>query len=99
VLDQVLDRLRQHYEAAGKKELFDRLQGCLAGEPQQSSYAQVGAALRMNEAAARMAAYRLRRRYAELLRAEIAQTVSRPEEIDEEIRHLIAVVGRRQGGG
>jgi RNA polymerase sigma-70 factor (ECF subfamily) len=53
----------------------------------------VAAELGVNEAAARMAASRLRGRYRELLRDEIVQTVSTPEEIDDEVRHLFAVFG------
>ena len=93
VLDRVLARLRQEYSAAGKQELFSRLEGCLPGAQSPVAYAEAGAALDIKEATLRMAALRLRRRYGQLLRAEIAATVSSPTEIDEEIRYLIRVVG------
>jgi RNA polymerase sigma-70 factor (ECF subfamily) len=95
VLDQVLVRLRDDYAAAGKQALFEQLQSCLPGAQSEISYAQIAATFGMNESAVRMAAHRLRRRYGELLRAEIAVTVSSPEEIDEEIRYLIALVGHQ----
>lgn len=94
VLERALDQLRDEYTRAGKSEVFARLQHCLPGAQERIAYAEVGAALHLNEAAARMAAHRLRRRYGELLRAEIAATVSSPEEVDEEIRHMIEVTGQ-----
>ena len=53
-------------------------------------YADIAARAGMSEAAVKVAAYRLRRRYRELLRQEIAKTVSGPEEVEDEIRHLFA---------
>ena len=94
VLERTLEQLREEYTRAGRQQVFARLQHCLPGAQERIAYAEVGAALQLNEAAARMAAHRLRRRYGELLRAEIAATVSSPEEVDEEIRHLIEVTGR-----
>lgn len=94
VLDRVVARLRDEHRAWGKGEHFERLRCCLPGADSRIDYAAMGAALQMNEAAVRMAAHRLRRRYAEVLREEIAATVSNPGEIDDEIRHLIAVIGQ-----
>ncbi len=86
-------------EQATPETLFERqweqLQSCLAGAQSEIPYAQIAAAFGMKESAVRMAASRLRRRYGALLRAEIAVTVSSPEEIDEEIRYLIALVGHQ----
>ena len=62
----------------------------LSGEKGEASYAQVAAELNMSEGAIKMAVLRLRRRYGELIRAEIAQTVTTPEEADEELRFLFA---------
>src|SRR6266851_1654299 len=95
VLDQVLVRLRDEYTGGGKKALFEHLQNCLPGAQSEIPYAQIAAVSGMKEPAVRMAAHRLRRRYGELLRAEIAVTVSKPEEIDEEIRYLIGLVGQQ----
>ena len=93
VLDRVLARLRAEYDGAGKAELFAALQGCLPGADGGLSYAEAGAVLHLGEGAVRMAALRLRRRYGELLRQEVVATVATPAEIDEEIRHLIKVIG------
>jgi RNA polymerase sigma factor (sigma-70 family) len=91
VMDRVLARIQDEYTRLGKGKLFDLLQDCLPGADGQSSYAQAGAALQLKESSVRMAALRLRRRYGQLLREEIAQTVASPKEIEEEIRHLITV--------
>jgi RNA polymerase sigma-70 factor (ECF subfamily) len=92
VLEQTLARLRQELTRAGKENLFERLKGVLAGEGLDESYAQIADELDTSEQAVKVAVYRLRRRYQELLRAEIAQTVASPEEIDEELRDLFAAV-------
>ena len=75
--------------SGGKADLFDALKGCLGGSKDET-YAATAASLGMTEVAVRVAAHRLRRRYRELLRAEIADTVSSPEEIDDEIRYLFS---------
>jgi RNA polymerase sigma-70 factor (ECF subfamily) len=93
VLEGVHQRLRKEYVVAGKAQEFQALQVCLSGEKGRASYAELGEPLGMSEGAVKVAVHRLRRRFGELLRAEIAQTVARPEEVDEEIRHLFAVVG------
>jgi RNA polymerase sigma factor (sigma-70 family) len=91
VMDRVLELLQEEYARAGKKELFQLIQGCLPGADGESSYAEAGTALDLKESSVRMAALRLRRRYGQLLRQEIAQTLASPNEIEQEIRHLIEV--------
>src|SRR5262249_1357680 len=91
LLDQVLTRLRDECAADDKAHLFDRLRGFLSSSSEHESYAEVAAELGTNEPATRQAVRRLRQRYRELMRAEIAQTVASPEEIDDEIRHLFTV--------
>jgi RNA polymerase sigma-70 factor (ECF subfamily) len=93
LLDQVLPRLRDEYAAAGKGELFDQLRMYLSDAKGALSYADAAARIGLNESAARQAVHRLRKRYRELIRAEIAQTVSDPQEIDDEIRHLFEIFG------
>ena len=88
LLEQTLARLRQECSESGKADLFNELKGMLAGEKRQHRYAEVAARLDMTEAAVKKAAERLRDRYAELLRMEIAQTVSEPGDVDEELRDL-----------
>jgi DNA-directed RNA polymerase specialized sigma24 family protein len=92
LLDQVFARLREKCVAAGKAQLFDALRIYLSGEKSAGSYADVAPGLNMTPGSVQVAVHRLRRRYGELLRTEIANTVSRPEEIDEEIRHLFAAL-------
>jgi RNA polymerase sigma factor (sigma-70 family) len=89
LLDQVLARLQAEMTADGKAALFEALKGHLTGG-QTIGYATTAAGLGMTEGAVRVAAHRLRRRYRELLREEIAQTVTSPDEIEEEIRYLFA---------
>jgi RNA polymerase sigma factor (sigma-70 family) len=89
LLRTVLDRLQDEMQRAGRADLFERLKGALVGDT-TVGYASIAAAANTTEAALRMAASRLRRRYRELLREEIAQTVRSPEEVDDEIRRLFA---------
>src|SRR5438105_8350878 len=92
VLDQVLTRLRDEYRATGKMLLFDQLQKSLTDEPERSSQAEIAHELGMTENAVKQAFHRLRQRYRELLREEIAHTVMAPGDIEDELRHLIAVL-------
>jgi RNA polymerase sigma-70 factor (ECF subfamily) len=94
LLDHVLDRLRREASVSGRQAVFDQLQGCLLGERPSARYVQLGARLGMSETAVKVTVHRLRQRYRELLREEIAHTVTRPDEIDEEMRYLFAVVSR-----
>jgi RNA polymerase sigma-70 factor (ECF subfamily) len=93
VLETVMEELRKEYTVAGRQALFEAFQVFLSGETATSTYAELGANLTMNEGAVKVAVHRLRRRYGELLRSEIAHTVGSPREIDEEMRHLIAALG------
>jgi RNA polymerase sigma factor (sigma-70 family) len=95
LLEQTLARLRQEFENIGKQRLFDSLKGALTGEDISEPYATIAARLDMSESAVKVAVHRLRRRYQELLREEIAQTVATADEIDEELRSLFAAVRAR----
>jgi len=95
LLDNVLQRLREEHEAEGKGELFTRLSGSLIGDRDSQPYADLGNQLGMSEGAVKVAVHRLRKRYRELLRMEIAETVEREEEIEGELRHLFTVLARR----
>lgn len=92
MLDQVLARLGDEYRAAGNTPLFDRLQKSLTDEPDRLSPADIAHEFGMTESAVRQASYRLRQRYRQLLREEIAHTVLGPGDIEDELRHLIAVL-------
>jgi len=91
-LERVLARLRDELGREEQRAQFDELKGFLLGDPSAPPYAQVAAKLDTTEAAIKMAVQRLRRRFAEVLREEIAHTVVGPEEIDDEIRCLFAAI-------
>ena len=92
VLDQVLARLTDEYREAGNIRLFDRLQKSLTDEPDRPSLADTARELRMTEGAVTQASYRMRQRYRQLLREEIANTVLARGDIEDELRHLVAVL-------
>ena len=92
LLEQVLVRLRAEYEAAGKLPLFDRLKELLAGESGQPSQAKIAAEMGMTENAVKQAFHRLRYRYRQLLHEEIAHTVAAPDDVEDELRHFMAVL-------
>ena len=97
ILQTALDRLREEFVGRGQTALFERLQDYQPREAGGQSYAQLGDDLGLTEAAVKSAVQRMRQRHRELLREEIAQTVTRPEEIEEELRHFRAVLGRERG--
>jgi RNA polymerase sigma factor (sigma-70 family) len=88
LLDQVLARLQGEFDQGGKAQQFDALKGTLTGGL-ETAYAAIAERLGMSQVAVKVAVHRLRRRYRELLREQIAHTVADPSEIDEEIRHLL----------
>lgn len=89
LLDSVTARLRAEY---GNPAHFDALLPCLAGRTADTPHVELAARLKVTEPALRVTLHRLRRRYREILRDEVAQTVARPEDIDTELRHLLAAV-------
>jgi DNA-directed RNA polymerase specialized sigma24 family protein len=92
LLDQVLTRLQEEYRAAGNVILFEHLKALLTDESDRPSQAQIANELAMTENAVKQAFHRLRERYRQLLREEIAHTVMAPGDIEDELRHLIAVL-------
>jgi RNA polymerase sigma-70 factor (ECF subfamily) len=92
LLEQALARLREEQTSAGKERLFECLKGTLTGEDAPRPYTELAAELGMSGGAIKVTVHRLRRRYGELLRAEIAQTVTAAEEIEDELRRLFAAV-------
>lgn len=93
VLDRTMARLQAEAIGTNKQKLFDRLKVYLTAEKSSIPYRDVAAELDMAEGALRVAVHRLRRRYRELLRDEIAQTVISDDQINEEIRDLFAALG------
>ncbi len=92
LLERALAQLRHEAKASGREQQFAELKIFLTGERPSVSYAELAGRLETTEAALKMAVQRMRRRFAELVRAEIAQTVSSADEVEEEIRHLFAVL-------
>src|SRR6266852_317409 len=94
LLEQAFAKLRQESVCAGKGERFDRLKIFLEDGAKPGDYDAVGVELGMAANTVAAAVHRLRERYRELVRAEIAHTVSSPEEVKEEMRHLFAALAQ-----
>jgi RNA polymerase sigma factor (sigma-70 family) len=92
LLVQVMARLREEYAAMAKADYFAKLSPLLDGDPPAKSYSGLASELGVSPGALRVAVHRMRRRYRELLRAELALLVATPEEIDEEIAFLLAAL-------
>jgi RNA polymerase sigma-70 factor (ECF subfamily) len=92
LLDCVLRRLRQEYVASGRETLFEQLKPTLTEASRAVRYADIAARLGSSEGAVKVAVHRLRQRYRELLRAEIAETVATPAEVEDELRSLFAAL-------
>jgi RNA polymerase sigma-70 factor (ECF subfamily) len=92
LLEEVLNRLEKEYRRDGKGELFAALKQTLMGASASQPYAQLAANLGLGEGAVKVAVHRLRKRYRELIRAEIANTVASPDEVNDEMRHLLATL-------
>ena len=92
LLDRVFARLRDEFDRAGKQKEFNSFKVYLTGEAGTPSHREAAAELGMTEGAVKVAVHRLRRRYRDLVREEIAQTVAGPEDVDEELRHLFSAL-------
>ncbi len=92
LLDRVFEQLEKEQQALGKGAAFEHLRFCLTGERSAVPYADLAAKLQVSEANVKVLVHRLRQRYRELLRAEVANTVATPEDVEEEIRALFAVL-------
>jgi DNA-directed RNA polymerase specialized sigma24 family protein len=93
-LENARARLRAEYAAEGKGDTFDLWERFLPGRESPLSYARASAQAGVPEGTFKSDVHRLRRRYGELLREELARTVASPGDVDDELRHLIAVLGR-----
>ena len=96
LLDLTVNRLRDEFAAAGKPGDFDILKGCLMAERGAIDYAAVASRLGVNEGAARVAVHRLRKRFREIYREEISQTLAEARTWRREMRHLAAALARRK---
>lgn len=93
LLNAILDLLGREYADAGKGQLFDTLRPCLTGEDDALPYRNLAQELSMTEGAVKTAVYRLRRRFGDLLREEIAQTVANADDVEREMEDLFLVLG------
>lgn len=88
LIDTARQQLRKHLEKKGQAALFDQLQSVIEKEETDTPYRDLAVRLNASEAAVRLQVFRLRRRFAKLLREEVAKTVETPEEIEEELAWL-----------
>lgn len=93
LLEQAMARLRAEYTDTARVAEFEQLKSALTAERGAIPYAELAAALNTSEGAARVAVHRLRKRYRELFRAAVADTVSEPGDVDDEVRHIATVLG------
>lgn len=92
LLQRALDRLRCEMDADGKGPVFDHLKGQIWGAGEPATAQVLAAGLGLTEGAVRVAAHRLRKRFRELLRAEVAATVGSESDVDDELRHLAGLL-------
>jgi RNA polymerase sigma-70 factor (ECF subfamily) len=93
LLEQTLTRLRKEFVATGKAGEFEELKGVLTAEKGAIQYAAMATRLGLTEGATRVAVHRLRQRFRTLFREEIAHTLSSPDEVEGEVRHLMVLFG------
>jgi RNA polymerase sigma-70 factor (ECF subfamily) len=94
MLDRVVIRLRDEFMEHGRSDHFDRLKVFLVGQP-DAPYAALAREMNISEGALKVAIHRLRKRYRELFRQEIADTVASPEDVESELRFLAAVLSKK----
>lgn len=94
VLEQAMARLQGEWTDTDRQGHFDLLQPHLTGQEPRASFKDVGRELGISEVSARGAMYRLRQRFGELIREEVADTVADPDEVDDEVRRLLEILGR-----
>jgi len=92
VVERALRQLGDECEKRGRRRVFDVLSVCLTGEREDISYAKFSKTLGLSEMALKSLAHRLRARYRALLREEVARTVEKPSEIEEELRYLCSAL-------
>ena len=92
LLNEVLSRVEEEYVAAGKGKLYLHIRAFLTVEQPREPYSEVAASLAMSEGAVKVAVHRLRKRFAERLREEIAHTLADTENVEDEIKYLISVL-------
>ncbi len=92
LLDQVLKQLQAEYEKEGKSGLFEALNPALQGRSESQPYADLASSLGISVSAVKVAVHRLRKRYRQILRQNIAQTLHNAQDLEEELRYLMSVL-------
>lgn len=92
MVERVLERLGEEMEESGQGDRFARLRSCLSGD-EDRTYRQIGDEIGLSESAVKVAVHRMRRRFGDILREEVAATVRGPEDVEGEIRYLFEVLG------
>lgn len=95
LLELTLQRLQKEFESAGKPDEFEEMKGCLMAERGAIDYASVALRIGVNQGAARVAVHRLRKRFREIYREEISQTLSEGTDLDGELRHLAQALAQK----
>ena len=93
LLERAMERLQHEWTSGGKAELFAQLKGFVSGEKGLASYAEAAAQANLSTSALKSAIFRLRRRYHDLVREEVGHTLADPNELKEELRHLVGLFG------
>ena len=93
LLERAANRLYEEYQTSNREILFEAIKGYLGSDGSQQSCRETGDRLGLSVSATRSAIFRLRRRYHELIRDEVAQTLEDPAETDDELRHLLGLFG------
>jgi DNA-directed RNA polymerase specialized sigma24 family protein len=92
LMEQALARVREEFQREGKAGQFERLKMFLSREPREGEYAAVAAESQTTPGAISVAVHRLRHRYGEQVRTEVANTVAQPSDVDAELRYLFATL-------
>jgi len=92
VIENALDRLESEYAANGRESLYALIKGALTGREEKTNYATIGGRAGLSEGGVKTAVHRLRKRYRELIRATVLETVASGSQADEELRHLMSVL-------
>jgi hypothetical protein len=96
LLDLTIQRLRGEFASSGREDHFAALKGCLVAGRGAIDYAAVASQMGLNEGAARVAVHRLRKRFREIYREEISQTLATGADLEGELRHLTAALARQE---
>jgi RNA polymerase sigma factor (sigma-70 family) len=98
ILERALDALRTECRANGRDAFFDAVHERLIGESHTAAYREIAEQFGTSESAVKVTVHRMRRRYRELVRAEVAETVEGEDAVDDELSYLLAALGRARHG-